>query len=104
MSATPEEEFLALHTAHVPGDDPGPLTEAALAHLATVRPHEEAVAEYLEVQAAVDAGEPYDSARYSELGQEVGVTGMAKAVAAGSLPGGGAVIGGDAVPDSEVDS
>jgi hypothetical protein len=67
--------------------DLGPLTEAATAHVAASRPHDEVLAEYTALQDARDAGEPYDPEAFTALGQELGVLRIAVATLGGHPPG-----------------
>jgi hypothetical protein len=67
--------------------DLGPLTEAATAHVAASRPHDEVLAEYTALQDARDAGEPCDLEAFAALGQELGVLRMAVATLGGYPPG-----------------
>jgi hypothetical protein len=67
--------------------DLGPLTEAATAHVAASRPHDEVLAEYAAIQDARDAGEPADLEAFAALGQELGILRMAVATLDGHPPG-----------------
>lgn len=70
--------------------DPGPLLEAARAHLKASRPLEEIRAEYDELQAARwIRGEVTDTLREQELADELAPVAEATQNLAGNLPGSG---------------